>query len=162
MFFLLTECQPVEKPVNHSSLAFIIDKPNSVKEYFAQNKWNFPFQVDSTQPIWFGEFSDSIQIFADSNNIQAHRGVLFSRAVKFFINQGIDSLCGYRFGEPSMYRHTDSVYYRLSVEKYKNNRNPNAGCECAVLDSGRIHGYSCFAEFKVAGKDSLIFERCDD
>jgi hypothetical protein len=159
--FNLIGCQSADSPEHHDSLAFVIQKPNAVKEYFAQNKWNFPFQMDSLLPIRFGEYPDSPQVFVDSGKIQVQRTMLFAKAVKYFTHQGIDSTCGHRFSSPSMYRHAGTVYYRLFVQKYKNNRNPKAGCECAELDSGRVFGYQCLMQFKIL-KDSLLYEGCMD
>lgn len=160
--FYLMGCQSVEGPAHHYSNTFVVDKPNAVKEYFAKNKWNFPFQIDSLLPIRFGENLDAPQLFADTGKIQAHRTILFAKAVKYFSSEGIDTACGYRFFSPTMYRNEGTMYYSLSVQKFKNNTNPKAGCECVELDSGRVFGYRCLMQFIILPRDSLSYEGCMD
>jgi hypothetical protein len=162
LFLYLLGCRSAETHSYSTRGAFVIDKPDAVKEYFAQNNWNFPFQMDSLQPLRFGEHPDSLQILADSSKFQSGRMNLFVSAVKYFISLGIDSSCAYRFSNASVYGVDGSIHYRLGVQTYKNNRDPKAGCECAEIDSGRVHGYRCLMQFKIVSWDSLIYEGCVD
>ncbi|MBL7691850.1 MAG: hypothetical protein JNM41_09660 [Flavipsychrobacter sp.] len=156
--FCIIGCQSSDSIVHRNPFTSIVDKPNAVKDYFAQNNWNFPFQVDSLLPIQFGEFPDSPQVFADSMQMQVKRVTLFAKAIKHFTNQGIDSTCGYHFSNPSIFRKARATYYRIFLQKYKNNRDPKADCECAQLDSGRVHAYRFLMQFKMLQNDSLLFE----